>query len=308
MTIETHALSEKDAAVMAQMLEALNGVKGTFTGPDKRPVFDHIMNGFEPAHDIDNEEGIVGGVPGIWVRPRSGRSTDRAILYLHGGAYVIGSPRAYVNFVSQIVSRSGIAAFVADYALAPERPFPAAIEDAVRAYTGLVAQGARQIALAGDSAGGGLVLALLSQVKNADPAPRLVVALSPWTDLALTSPSMLTRDAADPIWSAAALAEMAQLYLGNADSRNPQASPVYADRVGLPPLLIHVGASEILLDDALRYAEGVKDVEVHIWEGMLHVFPANAGILDAADSALDNIGQFIASNMLFNRDLNQEAL
>lgn len=300
MTIKTHELSEKDAAVMAQMREGLKGVKGTFTGPDKRPVFDHIMNGFAPADGIESEEGLVGGVPGIWVRPRSGGSADRAILYLHGGAYVIGSPRAYVNFVGQIVSRSGIPAFVADYALGPERPFPAAIEDAVRAYNGLVDEGVQQIALAGDSAGGGLALALLSQVKNANPAPRLVVALSPWTDLALTSPSILSRDAADPIWSAAALAEMAQLYLGNADPRNPQASPVYADRRHSPPLLIHVGDAEVLLDDALRYAEGVNDVEVHVWEGMLHVFPANAGILNAADAALESIGKFIASNMRSN--------
>jgi monoterpene epsilon-lactone hydrolase len=123
------------------------------------------------------------------------------------------------------------------------------------------------------------------------------VALSPWTDLALTGPSMLSRDAADPIWSAAALAEMARLYLGNADSRNPLASPVYADRLGLPPLLIHVGDAEILLDDTLRYAEGLDEAEVHVWEGMLHVFPANAGILDAADAAPASIGKFIASNI-----------
>ncbi|MEZ2131488.1 MULTISPECIES: alpha/beta hydrolase [unclassified Sinorhizobium] len=302
MTIEIHALSEKDAAVIAQIREGLKGVKGTFTGPDKRPVFDQMMSGFAPADGIEYEDGFVGGVAGIWVRPQSCRSIDRAILYFHGGAYVIGSPQAYVNFVGQIVSRSGIPAFAADYASAPEHPFPAAIEDAARAYNGLIEQGVRQIALAGDSAGGGLALALLSQVKDSNPAPRAVVALSPWTDLALTSPSMLTRDAVDPIWSAAALAEMARLYLGDVDPRSPQASPVYADRRGLSPLLVHVGDAEILLDDALRYSEGVENAEVHVWEGMLHVFPASAGILDAADAALESIGQFIASNMLFNHD------
>lgn len=302
MTIELHPLSTKDSTVIKQMLEGLKGVKGTFTGPDKRPVFDHIMNSFAAADGIEDEEGLVGGVPGVWVRPRSGGSTDRAILYLHGGAYVIGSPQAYVNFVGQIVSRSGIPAFVADYALAPERPFPAAIEDAVRVYNGLVEEGVQQIALVGDSAGGGLALALLSKVKNAEPAPRLVVALSPWTDLALTSPSMVSRDSADPIWSAGALAEMAQLYLGNADPCDPQASPVYDERVGSPPLLIHVGDAEILLDDALRYVEGVDNAEVHVWEGMLHVFPANAGVLEAADAALASIGKFIASNMPVNGD------
>jgi monoterpene epsilon-lactone hydrolase len=296
MTITKHALSEKDAAVMRQIREGLKGVKGTVTGPDARPMFDEIMKRVAPADDIESEEGLVSGVPGMWVRPQSAPG-DCAILYFHGGAYVVGSPRAYVNFVGQMVSRSGIPAFVADYALAPERPFPAAIEDAFRAYDGLVGQGIRQIALAGDSAGGGLALALLPQVKNADPPPPLAVAISPWTDLALTSPSMLSRDAADPIWSAAALAEMARLYLGNADPRNPLASPVYSDRWGLPPVLIHVGDAEVLLDDTLRYAEGIDGVEVHVWDGMLHVFPSSAGILDAANAALDRIGMFIASKM-----------
>lgn len=299
MTIKTHGLSEKDAAVMVQIRAGLKGVKGTVTGPDARPMYDELMNGVVAAEDIESEEGLVSGVRGVWVRPRSG-PRDRAILYLHGGAYVVGSPRAYVNFVGQMVSRGGTPAFVADYGLGPERPFPAAIDDALRAYNGMVEQGVRQIALAGDSAGGGLALALLSQVKDVDPAPRSVVVISPWTDLALTSPSMLSRDAEDPIWSAAALAKMARHYLGNADPRNPLASPVYSDRSGLPPLLIHVGDAEVLLDDALRYAEDDDGIEVHVWEGMLHVFPSSAGLLAAANTALDNIGTFIKSNMMVN--------
>jgi acetyl esterase/lipase len=298
MTITTHALSLNDAAVMKQMREGLKGTKGTVTGPDGRPGFDEIMKRVAPADGIESEEGSVGGVPGIWVRPQSAPA-DRALLYFHGGAYVVGSTRAYVNFVGQIASHSGIPAFVVDYALAPERRFPAAIEDARRAYGGLVEQGIRRIALAGDSAGGGLALALLSQVKNAEPAPRSVLAISPWTDLALTSPSMRSRDSVDPIWSAAALAQMARHYLGNADPRNPLASPVYSDRRGVPPVLIHVGDAEVLLDDALRYAEGVDGVEVHVWDGMLHGFPASAGILEAADAALDSIGGFIAASMTF---------
>jgi monoterpene epsilon-lactone hydrolase len=298
MTIATHALSQNDAAVMKRMREGLKGIKGTVTGPDGRPMFDEIMNRVVPADGIESEEGVVGGVPGIWVRPQSAPG-DRAILYFHGGAYVVGSTRAYVNFVGQVVSHCGISAFVVDYALAPERRFPAAIEDARRAYDGLVEQGIRRIALAGDSAGGGLAFALLSQVRNVEPAPRAVLAISPWTDLALTSPSMLSRVAADPIWSAAALAQMARHYLGNADPRNPLASPVYSDRRGLPPVLIHVGDAEVLLDDALRYADGADGVEVHIWDGMLHGFPSSAGILEAADAALDGIGTFIASNMTF---------
>jgi monoterpene epsilon-lactone hydrolase len=296
MTIATHPLSEKDAAVMVQIRAGLEGVKGTVRGPDARRSYDELMERVAPADGIESQAGVVGGVSGMWVQPTSG-AADRAILYFHGGAYVVGSPRAYVNFVGQIAARSGIPAFVADYGLAPERPFPAAIEDALRAYNGLLEQGIRHIVLVGDSAGGGLALALLSQVKNADPAPRSAVAISPWTDLALKSPSMLSRDAADPIWNAAALADMAQLYLGGTVPRNPLASPVYSDRQGLPPVLVHVGDAEVLLDDSLRYAEGIENIEVHIWDGMLHVFPSSAGILDAAGAALDSIGTFVASNM-----------
>jgi acetyl esterase/lipase len=300
MTMAIHALSEKDAAVMRQMRVALEGIKGTARGPDARPMFDGIMERVAPAGGIEREDGVVGGVPGLWVRPLSSPD-DRAILYLHGGAYVLGSPRAYTNFVGQIVSRCGIAAFVADYALAPERPFPAAIEDARRAYDGLLEQGIREVVLVGDSAGGGLVLVLLSELKHADVPPQAAVAMSPWTDLALTSPSMVSRDAADPIWSAAALADMARLYLGTTDPRDPLASPVYSERWGLPPVLMHVGDAEVLRDDTVRYADGVDGVEVHVWDGMLHVFPSSTGVLEAADAALDRIRTFIASNVTADR-------
>lgn len=296
MTTTRHALSDKDADVMLQIRAGLKGVKGTVRGPDARASYDKLMERVASVEKIESEQGVVGGVSGMWVRPTSGPA-DLAILYFHGGAYVVGSPRAYLNFVGQIASRSGIPAFVADYGLAPERPFPAAIEDALAAYNGLVGQGIRHIALAGDSAGGGLALALLSQVKNASPAPRSAVAISPWTDLALTSPSMLSRDAADPIWNAAALADMARLYLGDTAPRDPLASPVYSNRHGLPPVLVHVGDAEVLLDDSLRYAEGIEGIEVHVWDGMLHVFPTSVGIVDAAGAALDSIGGFVASSM-----------
>jgi len=147
----------------------------------------------------------------------------------------------------------------------------------------------------GDSAGGGLALALLPQLENVELAPRSAVAMSPWTDLALTSPSMQTRDAADLIWNAAALHKMARLYLGDADPCDPLASPVYSDRSKLPPVLIHVGDAEVLLDDSLRYGAGVDGVDIHVWDGMLHVFPSRANVLEAANAALDNIGKFIAS-------------
>ncbi len=244
------------------------------------------------AAGVTAEEATLGGVPGWWVRPAN-PAAGRAILYLHGGAYVLGSATAYRNFVGQIVARSGVPAFVADYGLAPERPFPAAIEDARRAYDALVDGGATHIALAGDSAGGGLALALLALVKAAPVAPVAAVAMSPWTDLGLESPSMVTQDAADPLLDAASLGATAALYLGDHDRRDPRVSPVHSDRSGLPPVLIHVGDAEVLRDDTLRYAEGVAGVEAHVWEGMTHVFPSSLGLLEAAEQALGGIGAFL---------------
>jgi epsilon-lactone hydrolase len=296
MTVITHPLSVKDAAAMRQFLEAVKGAKGTINGPGARPMFDDLMGHVPPAMGMIAEEARLGGVPGWWVRPAQ-PAAGRAILYLHGGAYVLGSAKAYRSFVGQIVARSGVPAFVADYGLAPERPFPAAIEDARRAYDALVAEGFAQIVLAGDSAGGGLTLALLALVKDADIAPVAAVAMSPWTDLGLESPSMLTQDAADPLLDAASLAANAGLYLGDHDRRDPLASPVHSDRSGLPPVLIHVGDAEVLRDDTLRYAQGTSDVEAHVWEGLTHVFPSNIGMLEAAEQALDTIGTFLRKHL-----------
>ena len=240
MTVITHPLSPSDAAAMRQFREAAKGAKDTINGPEARPMFDELMRHVLPADGVTAEEAWLGDVPGWWVRPAM-PAAGRAILYLHGGAYVLGSAKTFRAFVGQIVARSGVPAFVADYGLAPERPFPAAIEDARRAYDALTTEGTSRIALAGDSAGGGLALALLGLVKDAGVAPVAAVAMSPWTDLGLESPSMVTRDAADPLLDAGSLGATAALYLGTHDRRDPRVSPVHPDRSGLPPVLIHVG-------------------------------------------------------------------
>jgi epsilon-lactone hydrolase len=301
MTVFTHPLSTNDAAAMRQFRAAVKGAKGSINGPDARPMFDELMGHVIPAIGVTAEEATLGGVPGWWVRPAR-PAGGRAILYLHGGAYVLGTARAYRNFVGQIVTRSGVPAFVADYGLAPERPFPAAIEDARRAYDALVAEGFTRVALVGDSAGGGLTLALLALVKDVKVAPVAAVAMSPWTDLGLESPSMLTQDADDPLLDAGSLGVNAALYLGDHDRRDPLASPLHSDRSGLPPVLIHVGDAEVLRDDSLRYAEGATGqsgggVDVHVWDGMTHVFPSSLGTLEAAEHALDTIGAFLRTQM-----------
>ena len=244
----------------------------------------------------------MGGIAGVWCRPEDARDDAAAILYFHGGAYIVGSALAYQHFVGQIVARTKIAAFVPEYGLAPERPFPAAVDDAQAAYAGLAAQGITRIALAGDSAGGGLALALVSltvaQAKDGvSPRPVAAVAMSPWTDLALTGDSMETRAEADPLATRQALATTAQLYLGKNDPRDPRASPLYGDLAGLPPILIHVGEDEVLLDDSTRYGDLVEKsggvCQVNVWEGMVHVFPSNVSALHAAKVALDDIGDFL---------------
>jgi acetyl esterase/lipase len=228
------------------------------------------------------------------------------ILYLHGGAYVLGSAHAYRHLAGQVAARANAVAFAADYRLAPEDPFPAAVGDAVAAYRGLVESGARTIALVGDSAGGGLALAVLSitwaeAVAGTGMGPRAAVALSPWTDLALTGPSMEERADDDPILTPAMLAATGASYLHGHDPRDPHASPLYGRFAGLPSIQLHVGTSEILLDDARRYVERARregvDATAHVWEGMPHVFPASVGTLDAAERALETIAAFLKEKL-----------
>lgn len=236
-----------------------------------------------------------------------GAPTDCAVLYLHGGAYVTGSAAAYRHLGSQFAERVGVDFFAPDYRLAPEHPFPAAVADATAAYQGLAGLGKKRLALSGDSAGGGLALVLLANLRHlaaADPqrpTPRAAAVLSAWTDLALTSPSLETQAANDLILSRAMLTQNADFYLCGHDARDPQTSPVYGDLQGLPPVQLHVGTADVLLDDTRRYAAQARAVGVpidcHVWEGLLHVFPASVGTLEAAGQALDSAAGFLRQHL-----------
>ena len=270
-------------------------------GPGARPGFDALTDKAPAADGVTTEAAQVGGIPGWWCRPGNAIA-GAAVLYLHGGAYVLGSAAAYRNFAGQLATRAKAAIFVPDYGLAPERPFPAAIDDAHAAYRGLAAAGFTRIAVAGDSAGGGLALALLSLVK-ADaqagqvPMPLAAAVLSPWTDLALTGDSLQSKASVDPLLTREQLAAAARLYLGEHDPRDPRASALYADLAGLPPVCLQVGDCEVLLDDSRRYAERIVaaggTADLHVWHGMIHVFPANLTLLRAAPEALDLVGAFL---------------
>jgi epsilon-lactone hydrolase len=254
---------------------------------------------------VTYEESTVGGVRGIWCRPRDARP-GVALLHLHGGAYVLGSAQAYRHFVGQIAARTSAAAFVAEYRLAPEHAFPSAVDDARAVYRGLVEQGTQRIVIVGDSAGGGLALVLLAvaqseAVSGRGHAPSAAIVMSPWTDLALTGPSLRSRADDDPLVTREMLAATSESYLRSEDPRDPLASPLYGTLAGLPPIQIHVGSNEVLLDDALRYAERARAVGVeataHVWEGMTHVFPSSVGTLDAANQALDIMASFVTENL-----------
>ncbi|HMI57636.1 MAG TPA: alpha/beta hydrolase fold domain-containing protein [Gemmatimonadaceae bacterium] len=274
-------------------------------GTEGRAAFDELMEKTPKADGVAYQAASVGGVPGWWCSPVNAVG-GQAILYLHGGAYILGSALAHRHFAGQIAARAGAPAFVADYGLAPEHPFPAAIDDGVTVYRALARAGFSRLAIAGDSAGGGLALALASELTEAArdgalPRPAAVVALSPWTDLALEGDSMSAPAMHDPLLTREALEAARHLYLRELDPKDPRASPLYGELTDLPPVLLHVGEHEILLDDSRRYADRAAQsgspVELHEWQGMVHVFPANLTLLRAAHEALDITGEFLRRNL-----------
>jgi acetyl esterase/lipase len=224
----------------------------------------------------------------------------RHVLFLHGGGFIIGSPSLYRHVTWRIAAATRAGVLAVDYRLAPEHPFPAALEDAVSAYHWLLANGAeaQRIAVMGDSAGGGLVFSLMLRLRDEKvPLPGAAVALSPWTDLALTGPSLRLNAASDPMLSAEDPPQFVDDYLAGADPRTPYASPLYGDPAGLPPTIIQVGSDEVLRDDAVRMAERMRaagcQVELEIWPRMPHVWHVFVPVIPEARRALERIGSFV---------------
>jgi acetyl esterase/lipase len=242
------------------------------------------------------------GVNAVHVAVRQARS-DRCVLYFHGGAYAIGTAALLRDFTWRIGAAARACVLYFDYRLAPEHPFPAALEDAVAIYRWLAGRfDPRRIAFVGDSAGGGLALATLYKLREeAVPLPAAVVAVSPWTDLALTGPSLQSNAAADPTLNVAVLPALANGYLSGADPRNHYASPLYGDPSGLPPTLIHVGSDEILHDDAVRMADKLRaagcEVEIEVWPRMPHAWHLYARILPEGRRAIERIGTFLQQRL-----------
>ena len=280
----------------------------------KRPVIDFESSILDLRAQVEQSSSRLGKVPkGIavtpavlespyaeWIRP-SEAVDEGCILYLHGGGYVMGSARAHRAIVAKFVQGSGVGALVVDYRLAPEHPFPAALDDALTAYRWLLDQGipASKIVLAGDSAGGGLCLAALIAARDRNiPLPAAAVALSPWTDLRCTGLSYQRRDpvAPDGSWTV-----YAKYYAGGCDPGDPLISPLYAQLDQLPPLFISVGEDEVLLDDATRLAAKARQagvpVELHIGERMVHCYPVFSPLFPEATAIMARICAFIRSQV-----------
>ena len=252
-----------------------------------------------PPGDTAEISLTVAGMPAVRVMtPRS--RDDRHILYLHGGGYVAGSTQLYRDFIWRVADATETRVLCINYRLAPEHPFPAAVDDSIAAYRWLLSQGAdpRRMTIMGDSAGGGLTFATLLRLRDERaPLPASAVALSPWTDLALTGETYKSNARSDPMVNVRQVPALARHYLASADPKHPYASPLYGDPRGLPPTLIQVGSDEILRDDAERIAEKLRAVasavELQIWPNMPHVWQTMARVLPEARQAIDRIGEFV---------------
>jgi len=227
-------------------------------------------------------------------------TTKRTILYFHGGGYVLGASATRRNVASRLAIAAAARAVVPEYRLAPEYPFPAAVDDAIAIYEALLGQGVKPSSLAvmGDSAGGGLCAAMLLSLRDSGrPLPAVGVLISPWTDLTLSGESYRTRADCDPIDRLPLLRRMVAYYVASGDSTNPLTSPLFGDLCGLPPMLIQVGDHEVLLDDSVRFAEKARAsgvcIELEVWPEMWHVWHTAAPALPEANEAITQIGVYV---------------
>ncbi len=296
-----HSFSTNDQVAMAAMRAIVEPNKGKLQGMAARAPYDALIERVSAPEGVAYELDNVGGVSGWWCRPESAQP-GCVIMHIHGGWFNWGSAQAFRHLAGHIAASTGAIAFVPDYRLAPEHPFPAASEDVRSCYFGLIARGFSKIAVTGDSAGGNLALQLLvSLASSGDIRSKALmggVALSPVTDLTLSGESWSTRATADPFFVQPQAAELVRSYLAGKDAADPFASPLYADLQGIAPIRVHVGNDEVLLDDSVRFVERAVaagiDARLDVWEGMVHGFLGSVERLEASKDALQLVGQFLA--------------
>ncbi len=283
--------------ILALLRERARNLPATLEG--MRADFETFASAMPVPEGLQCQAVDLNGLPGEWLAFPDTAGKTR-LLYLHGGGYVIGSIDSHRALMARLTKVACARTCAINYRLAPEHPFPAALGDAVAAYRWLLSNGndPKRVVLAGDSAGGGLVLAALVAIRDHGlPLPAAAVCISPWTDLACTGESMRAKASVDPLIQKAGALLYAQAYLGSHDAKTPLASPLYADMRHLPPVLIQVGGRETLLDDATRMAERLRaagvDARIDIWDDMIHVWHFFAHQLDEGKRALDAAGAFI---------------
>lgn len=294
-------MPSKEFAKVQQMIRSRPAREG-LTLQERRALMEEGAKLFPAPGQTQYQPVDAAGIPAEWIIPDG--AGDRTLLYLHGGGYLLGSIKTHRVLAALLAAASGARALIIDYRLAPEHPFPAAVEDTVATYRWLLAQGisSDRIVIGGDSAGGGLAIAAMVSLRDeGQPLPATAVCLSPWTDLEITGDALNVEDNQEIAVQREALLAMAKTYLGGADPRHPLASPIHAALQGLPPLYIQAGGAETLLDDATRLARNAQDagvdVEIEIWDDMFHVWQAYAPILPEGRQAIDKIGGYIKKRL-----------
>jgi acetyl esterase/lipase len=301
--------TQGEHSMTAAQLDSLVALLRSRPAPETRDVaqararFEKLAGFLGGAPDARCEKVDAGGVAAEWIMA-PGCDPGRAVLYLHGGGYAIGSIDTHRRLAYDISAASAAAILAIDYRLAPEHPFPAALDDATTAWRWLAQQGfpADRLAIAGDSAGGGLTIATLVNLRDRKLGlPACAVAISPWVDLEGRGDSITARAAQDPMVQKDGLLWMAGMYLDGRTPKTPLAAPLHADLKGLPPILVQAGTAETLLDDATRIAEKLhgagNDVRLSIWPNMLHVFPLFAPVLSEGRDGCVEIGTFIRNRL-----------
>jgi len=272
---------------------------------EQRAAMAAMASASTPPEGVTVEPVSLGGRDGEWLIPVGGAS-DATVLYLHGGGYCIGSLDTHRDLAGRIAVAAGCRVVTLDYRLAPEHPFPAAVDDASAAYRDLLAHGVspERIAVAGDSAGGGLTMAMLLALRSAGtPLPAAAACLSPWADLTQSSAAYRQLADLDPMVSKSGLDLMARAYLGDTDARSELASPLYAEDLGgLPPVRIEVGEHEVLIEDATQLAERLEaagvSVSLIVWPELIHVFQAfPVSLIPEAELSISGVGSFLAGHL-----------
>jgi len=266
---------------------------------ERRAAMDNMSAVFGEPQGVTRDHTEIAGRP-VQVFKPEGADPQNVLLYFHGGGYVLGSPNSHANLTARLAITSGATVISADYRMAPEHLFPAAVEDGLAFYKALLDQGVApsRLAVGGDSAGGGLTFATLLKARDAGlPMPAAAIGLSPWTDLTGKSETYVSRKDTDPMLDPETITKFAKEYLGEAASTDPLASPLSADLSGLPPIFIQVGDAEILLDDSREFEKKARaagvDCKLEVWDRMIHVWHAFFPILPEGEEAIERLGAFL---------------